>query len=94
MVEQFGIGKEGEDFFLDSRINAEKMICVEDQPEFLRQFTKKNILAQVRENVLFKIHYNLMVNGERKPVSLRIAMVKSGDEERLVAGVRAWKERK
>ncbi|MBR2676590.1 MAG: EAL domain-containing protein [Solobacterium sp.] len=94
VVEQFGIGKEGEDFFLDSRINAEKMICVEDQPEFLRQFTKKNILAQVRENGLFKIHYHLMVNGERKPVSLRIAMVKSGDEERLVAGVRAWKERK
>lgn len=94
VMEQFGIAKEGEDFFLDARINAEKLICVEDQPEFLRQFTRKNILAHVRENGLFKLHYHLMINGKRKPVSLRIAMVRSNEEERLVAGVRVWKERK
>ena len=92
--ESLGFDKEGEDFFCRGIIDGKKTICPEDLPEYLRMFTKETILREIRENGVFKLQYRLMINGEPRPVSLRIAPFREGDEEKLVAGVRAWKVRK
>ena len=41
----------------------------------------------------FKINYRLIIKGIPRPVTLKAALVKDGGEEKLVVGVRAWKER-
>ena len=92
--ESLGIDKEGEDFFGESLVNGEKIILPEDLPAYRKQLTKENILRQVHENGMFKMQYRLMLNGEARPVSLKIAPFKEGGEERLVVGVRAWKNKK
>ncbi len=89
-----GAAKEGKDFFRQARIDAQKYLYPEDAPLFAKYFTRENILREIRENGSFRIDYRLMLGGEPKPVTLRIAPFKDGDEEKLVVGLRAWKERK
>ena len=92
--ESLGLAKEGADFFAQSVTNAKQAICPDDLSEFLRSFTKENILDQIRENGVYKLNYRLMVHGEARPVSLKIAPLKEAGEDRLVAGVRAWRIRR
>ena len=92
--ESLGLAKEGEDFFKQCLINAEAAICPEDLEQFKRQFTKEKILKGVQENGMYKINYKLMIQGEPRPVTLKIAPFKEGTEEKLVMGVRAWRMRK
>ena len=88
-----GVAKEGEHFFRQSAINAEKYFYPADVPSFRRQFTKENILREIREQGSFHIQYRLMMNGSPIPVTLKAALFKEGEEEKMVVGVRAWRKR-
>ncbi len=94
VYDSLGLDREGKDFFEDARINGEKSIYHEDLQEYYRVFTKENIMKDIRETGVFKMHYRLVLHGEPRPVSLRIAPVKESDGVKLVAGVRAWIIRK
>ena len=89
-----GLAVEGEDFFRQCLINAEKVICADDREMFRQKFTKENIMKGIEEAGLFKMNYKLLIQGEERPVTLKISPVKEGAEKRLVMGVRAWKIRK
>ena len=91
--QSIGLPKSGEDFFAQSMINVKTFIYPEDQPMFDRLFTRENLMYEVRKNGMFTMHYRLMIDGQPKKVSLKIALVKETDGERLIAGVRAWRER-
>ncbi len=91
--ESLGFEKEGTDFFMQGIIDGKKSIFPEDLPEYLREFTKENILNQIRETGRFKIHYRLVIHGQPVRVSLKIAPFQDGTETRLLAGVRKWKKR-
>jgi hypothetical protein len=61
---------------------------------YLESFTRENVLRNIRENGVFQMRYRLMFGDTPKPVVLRIALVREGGREKLIAGVREWRERK
>ena len=88
-----GTPKEGNEFFEQSIHDAEKFICPEDLPAYLARFSKENVMREIQEEGSFRAQFRLMINGEPKPVVLKIAPFHDGYKEKLVAGVRMWKER-
>ena len=84
-----GFEKKGDDFFLQGVIDGKKIICADDLPEFLRLFTKENILREIEQKGVFRLKYRLMIGGKPTPVVLRIARVKERDGEKLIVGVRS-----
>ena len=92
--ESLGIAKQGENFFQQARENGKRVVCPDDLPKYLEQLTEENVMREIQENGAFNMQYRLLINGEQRPVSLRIAKVEESDGERLVAGVRAWQIRK
>ena len=89
-----GLARSGEDFFSESLVNVKRVVYPEDLPKFEKEFTRDNLMYEVRKNGLFTMHYRLMMDGEPKRVSLKIALVKESDGDKLIAGVRAWHDRK
>ena len=91
--QNIGLPTSGEDFFTQSMINVKTCIYPEDQPLFDQRFTRENLMYEVRKNGVFSMHYRLMMDGQPKKVSLKIALVKESNGEKLIAGVRVWHER-
>lgn len=92
--ETLGFAKTGDDFFGQSIEDGKKVVYPDDLPEYLDRFSKEKILDDIRNKGAFKLQYRLVINGKARPVSLRIAPFREGDEEKLFAGVRAWRVRK
>ena len=90
---RLGTLMEGDDFFRQTALDAANHIYPEDQAAFIAQFTKENIIREIQTHGSYKIQYRLMMNGEPKPVTLKVAMFREGEEEKLVVGVRVWRER-
>ena len=91
--ESLGIPKEGEDFFASSIEEGKRVVCPEDLPEYLRRMTKENVLRSVRETGSFVAHHRIALGGVIQPVTLKIAKITESDGEKLVAGIRVWKDR-
>lgn len=51
-------------------------------------------MAQIQTHGSFRIRYRLMINGVPKDVTLKAAMFSERGEEKLVVGVRLWKNRR
>lgn len=88
-----GLAKTGEDFFRQAIINVQSAVYPEDLPLFLARFSKENILREIAEKGLFQIRYRLILKGEPRPVILKIVSVREDDGDKLIAGVRAWRDR-
>ena len=84
-----GVAKEGTDFFARSVSDAERVFHPEDVPAFREIFTRENVMREIRENGSFRTEYRLMFGGRPRPVILKAALFKEGEEEKLVVGVRA-----
>ena len=91
--ESLGLAKTGEDFYLRGIEDGKKAVYPEDLPQYLSQFSKESILRSIREKGQYQIHYRLILNGVPKQVSLKIVSVTERDGVKLIAGVRAWRER-
>ena len=91
--EALGVEKSGEDFFLQGAINGKNAVHPEDLPRFLERFTREKVMAEIRKNGVFKLQYRLLLGGKAKKVTLKIAPFTTGGEEKLFAGVRAWRDR-
>ena len=90
--DSLGAAKQGDDFFRQSAIDAGKFLYPNDQKPFIEQFTKENVMHRIREDGRFRIQYRLMINGEPTPVTLKAALFRDGEEEKMVVGVRALKQ--
>jgi len=92
-VDSLGVAKEGDDFFRQSFVNAESYCYAEDLQRFREQFTRENVLQGIREDGRFSISYRLMIHGKPKQVTLKAVLLKNGNTDKLLIGVRAWKDR-
>ncbi len=92
--ERLGLAKGGKDFFLQGVIDGRRTVHPEDLPLFLERFSRENVMREIEQNGAFKLQYRLQIGDEARPVSLRIAPFQDGSDEKLVAGVRAWRERR
>ena len=88
-----GFAKTGEDFFYRGIEDGKKTVCPEDLPAYLEGFSREKVLREIRENGVYRLRYRLMIGGEPKSVLLKIVSVREHDGEKLIAGVRAWRER-
>ena len=85
--------KAGDDFFGQAYVDAFTYCYEEDRQRFQEQVTAENVLQEIRQHGRFSIDYRLIIKGIPRPVTLKAAMFKEGDEDKLVIGVREWRER-
>ncbi|MDO4989806.1 MAG: hypothetical protein Q4E45_04805, partial [Eubacteriales bacterium] len=83
----YGIAKEGEDFFGQLERNSPAVVEPEDLENYMQAATKENMLREIRLHGLFVIHYRLLFNGRYRPVSLRATLVKEPGGEKLIVGI-------
>ena len=86
--------REGEDFFRQMLEDAPKYLAPGELPAFSARFSRERILRTLREQGSWSLQYRILMNGEPRPVILRISPFVEGGETRLLAGVRTWRERK
>ena len=86
--EEIGVQTEGEDFFKDTQINAEKAVVPEDRELFKLRHTKEVILDSIRKEGVFTSHHRLMISGKSVMVAVRTVLVKEDGEDKLIMGVR------
>ncbi|MCR5402447.1 MAG: EAL domain-containing protein [Butyrivibrio sp.] len=91
--DSLGAAKEGNDFFAQAMIDADEYLYDPDKKHFKETFFRENVLAEIRSHSSFNINYRLMINDIPQPVTLRTALFKDGSEDKLVVGIRAWKDR-
>ena len=94
LVKEFKFDNKGTDFFTDGIENGKKIVYEDDLELYLDNFKKEKILQQIKENGSFMLNYRILVNNNIVPVLLKIVLVDEGESERLIVGVRQWKERK
>jgi hypothetical protein len=91
--DSLGAKKDGNDFFGQAYVDAFTYCYEEDRQRFQEQVTQENVLRVIRERGSFSIDYRLIIRGVPRPVTLKAALFKEGGMDKLVVGVRAWKER-
>ena len=91
--DSLGAKKDGNDFFGQAYVDAFTYCYEEDRQRFQEQVTQENVLRVIRERGNFSIDYRLIIRGKPRPVTLKAALFKEGGVEKLVVGVRAWKDR-
>ena len=92
--DSLGAKKDGDDFFRQAYTDAFTHCYAEDRQRFQEQVTLENVLREIRLHGKFSINYHLIIKGEPVPVTLKASLFKDGDEDKLVVGVRAWKDRR
>lgn len=92
--ESLGLAKTGEKFFQQAIINGKQVVYADDMSLFLDNFTEENIYREIRENGMFKLNYRLVINGNVRHVLLKIVSVREKDGEKLIVGIRLWRDRR
>ncbi len=91
--DSLGAAKEGDDFFAQALIDAETFFYEPDIQRFKESFTKENVLKEIHMQGSYTINFHLMINNVPRPVTLKAARFMDGNEDKLVVGIRAWKDR-
>ena len=91
---KFGFAPNGDDFLHSCAEDGKLVVLPEDLPKFVNAMNKDTIMNDIRENGEFKMHYRIMLNGVVRPVTLKIVTINEGETEKLIAGVRLWRDRK
>ena len=84
---QYGLAKEGDDFFAKTREESPKYVAPEDLPRFMEVVYKESVLREIARSGLFALDYRLLMNGVLIPVSLRATLVRESDGEKLIVGI-------
>jgi hypothetical protein len=92
--DSLGAEKDGDDFFGQAYIDTFTYCYPPDRKRFQEQVTMENVLREIRQNGKFTIDYRLIIKDVPTPVTLKAALFNEGGEEKLVVGVRAWRERR
>ena len=92
-IDSFGFAKQGRDFFSQSIVNGEKIVHPDDLQVYKEHFTEDNVMRALDERGSFQLQYRLLMDGREQPVILKIARVRESGGDRLIAGVRIWRDR-
>ena len=91
---KLGAPKEGEDFFRQLIDNVSRYLHIDDQNEFVNHFSREAVMNAIDEKGFFSMRYRIMMEGEPRPVMLRIAPFTEGGKTKLLVGIRRWIERR
>ena len=87
-LESLGLAKEGTEFFRGAREGGRNLVYPEDIPLYLREFTRENILKEIRKKGQFLLDYRMVLHGRTLNVTLKVTPYQSSGNEKLLAGVR------
>ena len=85
--EDYGLAKQGTDFFQSVSANSLRMVHPEDLPLVHAQITKENVLATIERNGMFELSYRLMKGDVPTYVRLKAAKVDEDGKPLLIIGV-------
>ena len=85
--ESLGIEKKGDNFFEVSRSNSRRVMYQEDQKEFLKIFTRDNLMKELDRNGTFTISYRLVFGGTPTWVSMKATRMMDPKDPHIVIGV-------
>ena len=94
VYDRLNVPREGDDFYSQAQIEGKKYVFPEDLSAYLDQVNKENILREIREKQLFKIHYRLILDGRPKHVTLKIIPYRDDEGDKLLGGIRVWTDRR
>lgn len=80
------VRRTGEDFFTQSRHDAQQILHRDDIPKFLEVFTKENILATIKKSGSFNLSYRMITTGEPVYYNMKISHM-SDDDKHIIVGV-------
>jgi len=80
--------KHGTNFFEVTRINAERVLHPDDVKPFQADFHKEKIMKTIAQKGLYMFHARLLLDGEAKPYTVKVSLVKENGEDRLIVGIR------
>ena len=87
MYEQFGVSKEGRNFFEEARKNSVRTVYPMDLDMVLSELTKENVMNSILANGIFALQYRLMIGGEPRYINLKAGMSEEEDGEKLIVGI-------
>ena len=87
LFDEYGLSRDGWDFFADTRNLAHKIVFPEDMDHFCTAFTRENVLGEVEQNGIFTLSYRLLMDGEPHYVQIKAALVDETEGSNLIIGV-------
>ncbi len=84
---KLGLTERGEAFFTQVQTDGAEVLYPEDMERLLCVLTKDNVLREIRQNGIFIHNYRLLIDGKYVPVSLRAALIREADGEKIIFGV-------
>ena len=85
---KLNLPKHGTNFFEITRNNSAKVLHPDDVEAFQKDFYKETVLNAITKKGLYMYHARLMLNGEAKPYTVKVSLVKENGEDRLIVGIR------
>lgn len=85
--DSYGIARDGDDFFDETRKQAQRFNHPEDVDRFLSAFTKENVLAEVKQSGMFALTYRIIMGSQPFYVQLKAALLHEEEGVRLIVGV-------
>ena len=82
---ELAMERRGEDFFAKCKLDAETLIFKEDMEQFLKRFTKENILKALDEDGVFTMTYRMIEEGEPQYTSMKITRMPDGNH--IIIGI-------
>ncbi|MBO4913964.1 MAG: diguanylate cyclase [Oscillospiraceae bacterium] len=85
--DDFGVPKDGEDFFTSARENTKKIAHPDDIERFLSLFTRENVFSEIERRGIFSLTYRIMIRRKPVYVQLKAAMLTEKGGKRLIVGL-------
>ncbi|MBQ6462095.1 MAG: GGDEF domain-containing protein [Pseudobutyrivibrio sp.] len=86
-LDELKIPMEDDNFFVESRENAKRVVHRDDLREFLSVFTKENVLTNIKNHGIFIHKYRFRLQDETIHVMLRATLVEENTGPKLIVGI-------
>ena len=87
------LNSEGYNFFSMMVSNGKSIVHPDDMEEFVTRLTNDNVKKQIADNGFFQHKFRIKLNDEYVLIVMKVAKVMDKGQEKLIAGVRKWRER-
>ena len=85
--DSYGLARDGDDFFDETRKQAQRFNHPEDVGRFLSAFTKENVMAEVKRSGMFALTYRIIMDSKPFYVQMKAALLHEEEGIRLIVGV-------
>ena len=83
-----GVAEDGDDFFNKSIENGRNVVFEEDFPAYEQNFSKENILREIKEKGSFTLRYRIVIGKTVMTIELHASVINEDDGEKLIIGIK------